>query len=200
MRISSVIIFAALIGFAHARIGETFEQCTERYGEARTTTADKSKAEFKVGAVSIMCWFNGGICDSVSYAIFLPIGVNQKEQGFNFDHSVKLLNFNSHNIQWHQTEKCSFGSKWNGVYYTVDKSLRADVSERGIHIDTVVSRDREIGLAQANTLDKSLASFGADESTASPIAKSGHLPPTKDELEQQERTKAIEDLQRKLSQ
>jgi hypothetical protein len=201
MKATIILLLAIVLNArSYGKIGETFEQCVKRYGAPIEARDNKSKAEFRVDGVRIICWFESNECTSISYDVRYPIGENAKDYAFTFEQCVKILNLNSGSAKWVQKTKEPYGSKWDGIYHDENEKLRASIYAYSIAIETIELRDKEMMMATPEKVDAALAKFGADQSKAMPLVQAGHLPPTKEELEDLEFKKRLNDLESSSSQ
>lgn len=68
MRLASILLASlALCLQVQARIGETPQQCIERYGEPETVDKDTKTLGFIKDDIAVMCTFHEGLCTFIAY-------------------------------------------------------------------------------------------------------------------------------------
>ena len=158
-----ILLFSTYPGDAEARIGETIEQCINRYGAPirRTkSTDDQEEILFKKDTFSIRADFFRGVCDSISYTKLKkqPFWSNEEEHLHLSNGEIGLLmEANSNGKQWSSISRSYI---W---YQTADYDLEARYWNdlRLLSISSKKSRTRSLDDAykyserqRSNAIDK----------------------------------------------
>jgi hypothetical protein len=152
---ATLIFLAVLLFAAHtatARIGETLEQCIERYGQPAVPPKPGGPVTFLKANVAITISFHEGHADML---VFFKWENGAKGPLSDEEISV-LMRANSNGLSWEKTPVVTLNRAWN----TADKSIYAllDAVTRSLTITTKDAIDRQKS-EQASAAGKSLSGF-----------------------------------------
>ncbi|MBI3986522.1 MAG: hypothetical protein HY343_06360 [Lentisphaerae bacterium] len=167
MKRGSVLGMSALVllglvvasGTAFARLGETKDQCDQRYGTGSTVQTNDSLVRYARQGLEIICLFRDGKCDAITYQV--------GESGLDrlaFDRATELLYKNSEDYKWEppyetktffEIDVAGNHVQWNrsdgayGIYTHYNRRVRLDVfcrqmdaRERRDYFDATKKGDR----------------------------------------------------------
>jgi hypothetical protein len=80
---------------AHARLGETINECIRRYGEPLKADEEKKILGFQKGVFFVMCIFLDGKCESISFK-------KEDESAFSVSEFEGLREANGGGLEWSQ--------------------------------------------------------------------------------------------------
>lgn len=153
-RIGMLSLMLSLV--AHAKIGETKEQCKARYQDPiRVNRFDNMFA--KKGLNTDCTFDDDGRCVRVSYQIIfngaIPAQKGVKIPKFTDAQVMKLLALNSGGSEWEKKSNDQFGSGADGKYLTKDGSRQALVNSYGVKIESVAYVEAICKLVEPAALD-----------------------------------------------
>lgn len=159
---------------AFGRIGETREQCAERYGESLAIR--KQSSVHQVGSVGIDCAYdNEGKCEQIRYQISVHLATRNDEKDLNEGQALNLLAVNSAS-KWQKVDNFSGGETWDGRYRTEDGRLEGIVQFGRVSIQTMAAINSELSLLSPEKIDESVkqltsgAKGGAVLQISNPVA------------------------------
>jgi hypothetical protein len=200
MMMTIVGVIGLITPFAHAKIGETPEQCEKRYGVPLDVKGRGDFRRYQKGAVLISCDFFQGKCHAVgyeiaNYTIVLHPSAQDKPR-FTKDQAFQLLNFNRQASAWTQTSKEGFGKPYDGTYKTEDGKLNAIVNFVAVNIESVEFYQFKKAKIQQAGIEKAMADFGAGPSVLEPRPKTGTFPLSKDEQDLKDMDDSLKDFKK----
>jgi hypothetical protein len=119
-----ILILAARVLPATARLGWTLEQCEKQYGspdESDLGQAAHQGYEFHVGDFVLICEFEGGFCGAIKYS-------KKDGRGFSTIEAADLVKKNSPGVQWTKPViryyECRAGDEKYNEYYAEMYSIQ----------------------------------------------------------------------------
>ena len=136
----AVAVAIACLSTADARIGETLEQCIQRYGEPFAPVKPGEKVGFIKGEFFLLISLYDGKADLI---VFAKMGggvpsAKTPPQPMTDSEISKLLEANSHGVAWTSTESIRPNRSWT----TTDHRLMAYYAGNGLVIATSAAMDR----------------------------------------------------------
>ena len=157
-----LLILAILPTLAHARIGETPEQCAKRYGDLaeRKGTGPLLKHTFSKGGVLTHCFFDEGKCAAIAFEVLAASHTDfqapaASSPAFLMPQIFKLLEANKGGSEWEIHPEGSGIS----TYTTKDGSRRAVSSDAHVIIQTTANFEARKKLILPEAIDKDIEGF-----------------------------------------
>lgn len=146
---------------ASARIGETLEQCSKRYGGVRELVQgrDWTSASYGASGLTVTCWFSGGQCTTIIFGLLehsrvdLP-ALSERPQ-LSQEQAMRILEANRGESAWERRG----GTEGAPLYKTADGKLHALVSSFGVSIQTVADIEARKALLTPEAIDKAIEGF-----------------------------------------
>jgi hypothetical protein len=199
--ITALLIGTAVV--ANARIGDSPDECSKRYGAVVESDPDAGQIFYSTGSLIIQCRFTDGKCDVAIYdfsqASLVVSEDFEKRIKFTQEQSARLLNLNGSGSVWRQINKESFGEPWHGIYQTADGKMHARLRGDTVSIETIERYKQRLDKFKDAEVEKALASIGANASQGEPKPTTGKFPPTAEEQEQIDLNKQLETLEKSIS-
>ena len=157
-----LLILALLSTLAHARIGETPEQCAKRYGEPFERKGGNATAihSFAKGGVMTTCYFTGDKCVAICFELMAPVRADlqdsmQNTTHFTAEQSATLLAANKGESDWATLET------HRGItrHVTKDGTRHAVTSESHVIIQTTQDMGARLKLVVPDAVSKAIEGF-----------------------------------------
>jgi hypothetical protein len=139
-----LLVLALLPTLAHARIGETPEQCAKRYGDLAERKGATARAvhSFAKDGVVTTCFFTDGKCVAIRFELIAPVRAGAQDTIENMPlftdaQSAALLAANSGDSEWTTL------SKEQGITTHIAKDGTRRAVTSGLHVIIQTSTDIE---------------------------------------------------------
>ncbi len=167
MKTSIVMLLCALTMAADARIGDTREQCLERYHDPAIEREGWNVGEYRRGALLTDCAFRKNSCTYIRYSIVAASSVRRPafkdEPQFSELQVKRLLALNSGASEWIKEGDDHQGPSYHGIYVTKDGKIQAKVIYGMVIVEVVALSAERKSMQKETEIDRIITEIGAEQ-------------------------------------
>ena len=207
MKLLATILTIQITGFTvlQARIGDTPQQCENRYLDSSLTQVKNQGEWMRKDGIITRCFFTQDKCAAVIYDLAAGSRVIypefDKRPIFTEDQVLKLLALNGGDSKWKKKIDDHHGESFHGIYVTEDGKFHAMVNRAGVTVETIEYQREMSEKISKSSVDATIAKFGI---TITPTVNThaGRVEKTDYEIESEKQTadlnKSLDNLQKSL--